>query len=44
MANVSILYPIKAPETLWFSVVYRGYKMGTLIRNRLILHAISGGQ
>ena len=35
LANVSILYPLKTPENLWFSGVFRGYKMGTLARNGL---------
>ena len=35
LANVPILYPLKTPENLWFSGVFRGYKMGTLARNRL---------
>ena len=30
LVNVSILYPLKTPENLWFSGVFRGYKMGTL--------------
>ena len=33
MANIAILYPLKTPENLWFSGVFRGYKMGTLARN-----------
>ena len=33
LANVPILYPLKTPENLWFSSVFRGYKMGTLARN-----------
>ena len=36
-ANAPILYPLKATENLWFSVVFRGYKMGTLAGNRLTL-------
>ena len=35
LANVPILYPLKTPENLWFSEVFRGYKMGTLARNGL---------
>ena len=35
LANVPILYPLKPPENLWFSGVFRGYKMGTLARNGL---------
>ena len=35
LANVLILYPLKTPENLWFSGVFRGYKMGALARNRL---------
>ena len=33
LASVSILYPMKTPEILWFSGVFRGYKMGILTRN-----------
>ena len=29
----SILYSLKTPENLWFSGVFRGYKMRTLTRN-----------
>ena len=28
--------PLKTTENLWFSGVFRGYKMGTLARNGLI--------
>ena len=35
LANVPILYPLKRPENLWFSSVFREYKMGTLARNGL---------
>ena len=35
LANVSILYPLKTPENLWFSGIFRGYKMGLLARNGL---------
>ena len=34
-ANVPILYPLKTPENLCFSGIFRGYKMGTLTRNGL---------
>ena len=34
LANIPILHPLKIPEMLWFSGVFRGYKMGT--RNWLI--------
>ena len=34
-ANVSILYPLKTPQNLWFSGVFRGYKIGTLAKNGL---------
>ena len=30
-----ILYPLKTQGNLWFSVVLRRYKMGTMARNRL---------
>ena len=33
LANVTILYPLKTPENLWFSNVFRGYKMETLAKN-----------
>ena len=33
MANVPILYPLKTPENLWFSGVFRGYKIETLAKN-----------
>ena len=35
LANVSILYPLNTPENLWFSGVFRGYKMETLTKNDL---------
>ena len=35
LANVPILYPLKTPENVWFSCDFRGYKMGTLARNKL---------
>ena len=35
-ANVPILYPLKTPENQRFSVVFRGYEIGTLTRNGLI--------
>ena len=35
--NVPILYPLKTPENLWFSGVFRGYELGTLARNGLML-------
>ena len=38
LASVPILYPLKTPENLWFSGVFRGYEMGTLARNGLMLH------
>ena len=34
-ANVPILHPLKTPENLWFSGVFRGCRMGTLVRNGL---------
>ena len=37
LANFPILYSLKTPENLWFSGVFRGYKMGTLARNESIL-------
>ena len=35
LANVPILYSLKTPENQRFSGVFRGYKTGTLVRNRL---------
>ena len=32
LTNISILYPLKSPEKLWFSGVFRVYKMGALAR------------
>ena len=32
LANAPILHPLKTPENLWFSAVFRGYKMRTLSR------------
>ena len=34
LTNVPLLYPLKTPENHWFSGVFRGYKIGTLARNR----------
>ena len=36
LANLPILYPLKTLENQRFSGVFRGYKMETLARNRLI--------
>ena len=36
LAKVPNLYPLKTTENLWFSGVFRGYKMGTSARNGLI--------
>ena len=35
LANVPALYPLKTPENIWFSGVFRGYKMGKLTSNGL---------
>ena len=35
LANIPISYPLKTPENLWLSGVFRGNKMGTLSRNGL---------
>ena len=32
LANAPILYPLKTPENLWFSGVFRGYKRGAFAR------------
>ena len=37
MASVLILYILKTPENLGFSGVFRGYKMVTMTRNRLMM-------
>ena len=37
MANVPITCPLKTPENLSFSGVFRGYIMGTMARNGLII-------
>ena len=36
LANAPISYVLKTPENLWFSGVFRGYRMGTLARNGLM--------
>ena len=36
LANVPILHPLKTQEKLWFSSVFRGYRMRTLAKNLLI--------
>ena len=33
LANAPILYPLKTPENLWLSGIFKGYKMGTLAIN-----------
>ena len=33
LAKVLTLYPLKTPENLWFSGVFRRYKVGALARN-----------
>ena len=30
-----VLYPLKMPENLWFSGIFRGYETETLVRNCL---------
>ena len=35
-------YPLKTLENLWFSGVFRGYKMGTLGRNELMVRVTNG--
>ena len=39
LINAPILYPLKTPENQRFSDVFRGYKIGTLARNGLIIKA-----
>ena len=31
LVNVPILYTLKTPQNIWFSGIFRGYKMGTKI-------------
>ena len=38
LANVSVLYLLKIPESKMFSDVFRGYRMGTLARNGLMIN------
>ena len=33
LANVPILHPLKKPESLWFSGVFKGCKIRTLAKN-----------
>ena len=35
LTNVPFSYPLKIPENLEFTGVFRGYMMGTLVRNNL---------
>ena len=35
--SVLLLYPLKTSENFWFSHVFRGYRSGTLVENRLKL-------
>ena len=35
LANIPTSYPLKTPENVWFSGVFRGYKIGTFARNEL---------
>ena len=41
-ANALVLYTLKTPENLWFSGVLRGYKMGTLATNGLMMEITYG--
>ena len=41
LANVPFFYLLKTPENLWFSGVFRGYKIGTLARNGLCAYVYS---
>ena len=34
-ANVLFIYPLKMPENLWFSDVFRGYRNGTLAQKKV---------
>ena len=43
LANVPILCPLKASKNQRFSGAFRGYKIRTLVRNRLnLVHSVSG--
>ena len=33
LANVSILHSLKTHEKLWISGIFKGYKMGTFVKN-----------
>ena len=35
LAYIPTSYPLKTPENVWFSGVFRGYKTGTFARNEL---------
>ena len=37
LANSLNVYPLKIPETFWFSVFFMGCKKRTLVRNRLAM-------
>ena len=37
LAIALIVYPLKTSESFWFSAVFKGYKMGILIRNGLMI-------
>ena len=39
-ASIPILYPLETPENQRFSGIYRGCKMGTVVRNRLNMQFI----
>ena len=41
LANVPILYPVKTPRNLYFSGVFRRYKVETLVRNDLSITLIT---
>ena len=41
LTDVPILYPLKAPENLWFSGACRGYKMITSAKNGLMIEHMS---
>ena len=36
LAHVAILSPLKTLQNLWFSEVFRGYKLGALAKNGLM--------
>ena len=40
LASVPVSHPLKTPETLWFSGVFRGYEIGAFSQERVKSHNI----